>query len=108
MKPSDVLKGALVLLRDGEGWTRGGLAKRQGHLVDDYSEADSFCSVGACEAASGSTKITEITGDAVGAIQYLNKSRRDSIVYWQDCQTSFEPIREMFDNAIALAESEGQ
>ena len=113
MKPSEILREALVLLRDGEGWTRDTLARDQyelGTLVlaDD---ACKYCLVGSVMHAAKNDDIVALQPVLDYLFDAANLPKTSSIftlTLINDKAMSFDTVATILRNAATLAERDGQ
>lgn len=114
MKPSEILREALVLLRDGDAWTRDSMARDQHELPTSVldNSACKYCMVGAVmrvarthEQATAEQCVWDYMRIAA------NAPISDSIVRLaviNDKAMSFDTVATILRNAATLAERAGQ
>jgi hypothetical protein len=101
---SEVLRLALEKLGpNGENWIKGALYTAADGFVDcDVTEAANFCSLGAIEAASGTTDIRK-------AEKYLSSAIHgwSWVDNWNDAEErTFPEVKAAFEKAISLAKED--
>ena len=113
MKPSEILREALVLLRDGEGWTRDTLARDQYELPTSVlgDDAYKYCLVGAVMRAAKQENIIELQPVLDYLFDAANLHRANSVgrlTRINDTAMSFDTVTTILHNAATLAERDGQ
>jgi hypothetical protein len=100
---SQELKAALALLDDGNAWTQGGLyaVNKNGNSEDPISpDAVKFCAYGACFRVLGISK--DFSFGLPSGMRVLDEfANGKSVTGFNDTAYSFEPVKQMFEKAIA-------
>jgi hypothetical protein len=107
---SQELKAALALLDNGNAWTQGGLyaVNKNGNSEDPISpDAVRFCAYGACFRVLGISKDSSF-GIPI-EMRILDEFTNGwSVTGFNDMAYSFEPVKQMFEKAIAKLEAQEQ